>query len=580
MILAKYVSMLQETSEKLSEAHVDVSPRVRVPPELEKVFSEIRVLLERMASGHPLQPSITYFERAVKHILDSPESLQPVQKYFSYLHQFILSSLARGTSYIQSSEFADELENQYRLGQSLFRTHSNEPWVHSLKMFGEEVRGFLDDLGSDSTTLTLVSAINTFLTEGPTEAFASLAQVAERKRNDFIYNDVLGYLIPRILQALHAVPMPRFELITTQTGGQELELALDALLVLASQGHLSLAPDEVLIRSWNEVRILVDQSLREEAEEDDDRTPLLRAPAPPAGTTSRLQIQISGMRLSIKDVGYYVQYASAPLLNLLRFSYGDSGFLSLFVGSEKPNTGLSLTIDLERHPRSDKLFEVHSISSSFPGLTFSLNNSHHWILNNVFLLPLARPVVRLVLTKVLDAQLRQLLEVSEGFLSGVKRDAEVSSDVPDWSAYLTTFWNHFSELFQKEDQDPQPSSEEPEVQVDSSTHATLKGIVHTSITKPLDQPATSEEPIASTTTIAVGAGPQILPPSAVPTVESLDKPSVVAQEAISDAQDGINRVVVEAAQTRESVDQAAEREQKKERDELRKEGWRSAAFDI
>ncbi|KAJ7437385.1 hypothetical protein B0H11DRAFT_2107808, partial [Mycena galericulata] len=74
-------------------------------------------------------------------------------------------------------------------------------------------------------------------------------------------------------------------------------------------------------------------------------------------------------------------------------------------------TGLAVDLELETTQRErdapgQPLFRLTHVNVAVPGLAFGIKHSKHWILNNIFLQPLAVPVVRLVLKRIAEQQIQ------------------------------------------------------------------------------------------------------------------------------------------------------------------------------
>jgi len=208
--------------------------------------------------------------------------------------------------------------------------------------------------------------------------------------------------------------------------------------------------------------------------------------------------------------------------------------------------------------------------------------------------------------RMVEAQVKTGLEAVEKVLSDVageghkkrleraKADGAVSQEeVPlhfadYWDALLEKGPSIFSK---KEDPDSEatPDSEEgsstPAVEVESRTTLGMKGIVRTTVTQPSNG---SAEP--SETVLAIGGGAQLFPGLGGPYDEDEDEGVGVLQEARRDVEEAVLDVVggvrgaVEgvvdgAVRARKDLENAETRERLKEREERRKEGWRSQAFD-
>ncbi len=204
------------------------------------------------------------------------------------------------------------------------------------------------------------------------------------------------------------------------------------------------------------------------------------------------------------------------------------------------------------------------------------------------------------------------LETLEVWMRGVKDDAnrkangrgEQEPAVDDWWAAVIGQGNEAEEDEENGPYDDEDENEEQEAESHTETHttATLKGIVHTSVIRPSDEPEAHASGSASPSTIqhegeqktvlAIGLGAQILPgkgepleldPDARQTVE----PSQVARDALEDVQGAMDDVrervgegVKKAGNARGAVEGAERRMERRMGKEVRRGGWRSKAFDL
>jgi hypothetical protein len=314
-----------------------------------------------------------------------------------------------------------------------------------------------------------------------------------------------------------------------------------------------------------------------------------------------MRLHVDGLRVSARGVGYYLRYKGLV-------GYSDEGIGSLDIGQrEKVGDGLSLDIEVEMDTvsrnnilnDSDKLFAVSLVNATIPGLSVSLDKSQHRILNKLFIQPLAAGLVgRTVLGRVVEGQVRKGLEALEMMLRGVVRGAkrkaeeriiegdETETEGPEWGDY----WEALLDGVTPTD-DITEEGEEPPL-IESSTTATLKGIVHTTTTQ--QHPSASSPPTPSEAVLAVGAGAQLFPNKGVlhsPPPSPSMAAAKVAREVVDEAEETIEAVsdvvggivegaVDDAARMRDDVNDAEVRFGERESVEKKRKGWRSSVFNL
>jgi len=362
----------------------------------------------------------------------------------------------------------------------------------------------------------------------------------------------VGWAIPRILRMLPlgAIPIPSIEVKTAKFEG-----ALQSLFVqnlahgetsTASGNPIasSLVPDEVVLKEWTELR--VDMA--------DYKRPLggsvgsaATAPDQVNGvhTTSRVHVHMDGVRARVEGLGYYFKYIGA-----CGFEYEDEGVMSVDMGMGSLHDGLGADVEIEierdsislesesgegeegeRAPNLDAqgaageatnhkissgvgqpLFRVVDVRITLQGLRFWLNKSRHWILNKLFIQPLAGPVVARVLRQALEDRVRMSMEVLASGLGEVVRDARQRGDerrvkehhdplhpqeqekdreeslkeiMADWwGAIMAKLLVAFGKGADSESQEEGDDSDciEVEVETQTSAEATSKGVIFTNTT--------------------------------------------------------------------------------------------------
>jgi len=231
--------------------------------------------------------------------------------------------------------------------------------------------------------------------------------------------------MPRILRIIRSIPMPQVEYMDAN-----IDSALDSLLLTSSKvgigASASLVPDHILPQNWSEVRLDMTDGA-------DTRAIMM---------TTKMRLHVDGLRVSVRRVGYYFRYNGLV-------GYSNEG--SLDVGRRgKVGDGLSSDIDIETDTGSwhnlasdsDTLFAVSSVHATIPGLSVSIDQSKHMILNKLFIQPLASGLVgRTILWRAIEGQVRKGVQaILSRVIRGAERKAEeriieVEIEEPEWGDY-------------------------------------------------------------------------------------------------------------------------------------------------
>ncbi|RPD68312.1 hypothetical protein L226DRAFT_617578 [Lentinus tigrinus ALCF2SS1-7] len=260
-------------------------------------------------------------------------------------------------------------------------------WVQHIRTLISEVDAFAAGLQKDRTTQKLVNALSNLVTsfkDATATALWTAPKIArnraERAKQEAMKSFML-WLLPRVLRAVSAIPMPRVEFVNNTV-----EAAIDALLLTAPTGgsrseslgmQASLVPDRMRVESWNEVVVEVDNTVMDSAVSDipqKSSSPLMTlfagmSPSANHGhqslesrmtrtttqtrTRTRARVHVEGMRGDAHDVAYYVLYKGAQCcgMPLPCTSYEDEGLISVDIGetaaSSATGTGLSFDVELE-----------------------------------------------------------------------------------------------------------------------------------------------------------------------------------------------------------------------------------------
>lgn len=550
------------------------APIIATESHFKRALTDLRILLERLASGRSLSPLILHVDRALRDITNASSS--KFKDNLRHLFEDVRSGIERALGepgFATSSEGHRLAEQLYERGQALMR--SNALWSAEANKALDEADAFTHALASDRTTRRLFDALDK-LSSDTADLFhvaAGVAMSRQRAWREELKSDLIGWVMPRALSMLKALPMPRVE-----WKSETLEVVVDALVLYTTASFL---PDHVLVQNWNEVRM--EASAAAESPYANGRG---------VEAAARTHVHIDGLRISANRIGYYLQYKGL-LCGLL--SWEDNGLLNVDVG--RPGVegeGLSADIELETSSEGENadqipMFRVNNVNVDLPGLHVWIGKSKHWILNKLLLQPLAGPVTRRVLGRILASQIRAALENVAEKLSEVKLEAKrraESRPPTDETVSMKDYWEAICVTVG-------PTSAEELEDHDSSlvetdTQVSLRGVVRSTRTQMNSESASPPTP--TETLVAVGIGPQILPGKGGPE-PGVDPVTEQARGARAEVQGAAENVAgkakavaddtLEAAMAaRENLEDASARMKEREDVEVKRKGWKSPAFDL
>ncbi|KAJ7054345.1 hypothetical protein C8F01DRAFT_1063710 [Mycena amicta] len=519
---------------------VDIETDMSTP--LYNAILDFKIILERLASNHSLDPLLHALALSITDVLDAPDNARSeIRQYFSNVESWFNRALDEphfSTSAL-GTRIAEEL---YDAGRVLLASEANTQWAKDIRKLVVEAQSFMHALESDTTTQRFIHSLH-----GVSTALSALVSSA-RARRDTLLRDGLTWFLPRILRSIHALPMPRIEF-----QNNTLDLALDFLLLTGASSSTTLSPDHIRVENWNEV--VVDMTEGASAQ-----------------TSSRTRLHIDGIRCRMHGLGWYIKYKGL-------IPYADEGLLDIDVG-QPGVAGQGLAVDLEletsqeeRDNPGEPLFRLVDASVSVPGLSFVIRQSKHWILNALLVQPLATPVVRFLLQRTFKQEAEKAVVWADRLLSAVLEEAErINARRPTREAHPTIedYWTAMLITA------PAFFESRESVAVTTQTHVepTMQGVIHTTTAVPDNGQGTPEESL-----LAVGIGAQLFPDHGLPS-----DAAQVAQEAAKEIQNavqaGADTAKDEAVRLRAGIERSEAHKADRELFERYRAGWKSTAFDL
>ena len=536
------------------KAEIRVEPKFWTEESLSIVLADAKILLERVASNHSLDPLIQILRACVQDFIGSLAG-SGLTEYFADFGSWIDLSL-NDPKYSASRAGRQKVYELYDRGRTLFSEDTK--FGQDLRSFFRLAEDFLRGISQDRATNRVIRAIDKLSTDS-----VVLFQDQPYRAGRELRRDLFVWLLPRFLRVMRSLPMPRVEFIN-----DAVEIALDSIVLNSPTTLRSLMPDSIHITNHNDLHIT--------QYDDPHRENFVR-------------VRVEGLRMAIRDLDYYLQYKGL-------IGYEDEGLISIYAGDDR-GQGLNFDVDLEFNTDIDPTkvdygFKVLKVHTAVSGLHFAINESKHWILNKVLLQPLAGPVVRKTFEHVASGYIRDGLEAISRIVADIQRDATETADSgvkPDFNHY----WDATLKRLHSSSQDPSPhpgESQEYVPKVTTHTEATLKGIVRTTETEPASNGDAAGEP--EVTIMAIGVAPQILPGKAVTPASRTDGLAHEGRNVIEEVEGAVEQTrntvkglaesVPDESEARAMYDDTKRRAGERRNAEIvdQNEGWRSDAFNL
>jgi hypothetical protein len=159
---------------------------------------------------------------------------------------------------------------------------------------------------------------------------------------------------------------------------------------------------------------------------------------------NKVLLSASGVQMDLRDVAYYVKKKQGfP-------SITDKGVMDVFLGG----SGLSFKVAMETADKSDKnhFFKINSVTVDIQNMNIKLKQSNHKLLFGLAK-PLLLKVMKPVVQKVAEKQIRDQVSAADAFLFRVKREADRAEEEAKASPTedkIPNFYNRIFTAYQKE----------------------------------------------------------------------------------------------------------------------------------
>ena len=271
-LLRKYTAHLAAVGSMMEATEPPtLTPIIWADPPLADMLSQLKIFLSRVAANSSLNPSLEALYASVHDLVNLPieafsdsRSHRQVKDLLEDLGAWLEAALYDGR-FAMSVESSKDLEDLYDRAYTLVEeaSHSDARWLRHLRDLLHEVDTLSTAIAQDGATsrlfralTALSSSFSAYMRDVVASGPARLASAQRRVRDD-LKRDILTWLLPRLLIAIHAVPMPRVEY---RSKSMDLDAAVDALYITPSSAQASLVPDHIRVWNTSKIQLSVDET--------------------------------------------------------------------------------------------------------------------------------------------------------------------------------------------------------------------------------------------------------------------------------------------------------------------------------
>jgi hypothetical protein len=515
-IISKWFNRSLDNVDRTSIDEIVHDPSGRVPNALKC----INKLLERLAGGKSTATLKDRFRLVLIDIRDDPE----LRRYFDDVHDFSRRTLQE-PNYVRSQEHEQRRQELRQRWQELQSGEDRRKWHDDTERLQAEANDFFGRIQNDNDVKRLQEASVVFGND-ITEAVKDLTMAATGNAN-WLWQDVVDVVLPRIIDSLKGVPIPRTEYKDSEVAFVIENLQIESFSLLPGQAH---------------IRNTTDVNLSKPSAGSDTETKF----------SSRTQIHFKGVQLKLNDVSFWYEDVNLkPIKNI-------SGLMGINI----PPQGLDVDIILGLRPQPSAkaqspqnqhaFFNVERVLVDLNDPTFNIRKSNHPILFTAFK-PLVRSRLETTVQNAIKEHITTMLQVVDAIAydiysrAGVFRDSGLSTN----ASYIGALWSEIGHL--------------------RSQPGLFSGLKTTSVGIVKDDPRQDAK-------FAMGAEPQIIPGEKHgPDVGGMQEKREQGAKKAREVKEGTTTGV---PTDKSVVTSFADQMRMKKEQEEQSQGWRSNAFDM
>jgi hypothetical protein len=338
-------------------------------------LTNIKTLLERFANSTSFDDLIDSINQIYKDADQDPE----LKNWFKRIDAYIRKVLQQ-QGYILEDASNEEWDRIYDDGHHLlrgrYRGHTDRI-ADEFKFIGEQ-------FDADPQNTAFAKSVNKLFNDLGTDENGQTAF------KPHLLKDITEVILPAFFESVQYVPIPRIEYSDPM---------VDAVVEnLVIEGD-NLAPNVLEFGSdnyWRWGRKQISSKNK-----------------------NKVMLSVSGVQMDLRDVSYYIKKKQGfP-------SITDKGVMDIFMGG----SGFSFKVEMETADRAREnnaqthFFKVNKVETDIQNLQIKMKKSNHKLLFNMFK-PLLLKVMRPIIQRVLEKQIKDSVNQLDGMLYDVKVEAD------------------------------------------------------------------------------------------------------------------------------------------------------------
>ncbi|RMX71077.1 hypothetical protein D0869_16002 [Hortaea werneckii] len=404
---------------------------------LKSAETDLITLLERFANS----TSFDDLKEAVNQIYRDADNDPELKDWFKDMNQYIRKCLQE-QGYILEESSNERWHKLYDQGNFLLRERYKN---HTNRVF-DEVKFLAGQFDEDAQNKAFAESMN--------KLFKDLGNDQDGKPQfkPHLVKDLTEVILPGFFENIRYVPIPRIEY-----SDKMVDAVIENLVI---EGD-NLAPNMFEFGSdnyWRWGRKSIQNKNK-----------------------NKVMLSVSGVQMDLRDVAFYIKRKEGfP-------SITDKGLMDVFLGG----TGLSFKVAMETADKSDKehFFKINNVTVDIQHMSLKLKQSNHKLLFALFK-PMLMKVMRPVIQKVAEKQIRENVQKLDAFCYRINREAERAKEEaknnPD-PEHVQNMYQRYFNAFQREMQKGKEKKEQAKEKV-ADKQVNMAVTQHDSIFKNISLP--------------------------------------------------------------------------------------------
>ncbi|KAG0351987.1 hypothetical protein BG005_008538 [Podila minutissima] len=358
-------------------------------PNVETATVEFKVILQRWAQGHDLDPIIQLIQNMWTKTQIDPELSQYVDNVSSFLTKAV-----REPNYVTSTAINLDAEVLIDNSQTLF----NVKYKPDMDALFDEGHVFITKLNSDPRSKEVAANFQKFATHLCYDRHGDLAF------KPHLFDDFRYVVVPALMESFQFIPIPRIEY-----SDLKIDLMIDNMILTSTD----LLPRLFEMNMNNTMRMV------------------------PRGNANRaldankhdFNVVLQGVEANVRNVNYYVKTKEG-------FRFEDRGIADVLISKK----GMDIHVMGRKTPSDTEipsLITVDSVKVKIHALSMKMRKSKHPILY-VFAQPFIKTIVKKAIAHAIETQIREAMTSGDKALATSIRDTRIKTGKNTFGAIVET----------------------------------------------------------------------------------------------------------------------------------------------